>query len=401
MTGLQAFFRSLLGQYDHDGMKTVDAPMVSVVMSVFNGERFLREAVESILGQTFRDFEFVIINDGSTDSTDSILDSYERTAPGVRVYHQENRGLIESLNRGCGLARGKYIARMDADDIALKDRLMQQIEFMEKHAGVGVLGGAVEQVDATGRRLPTVHFPLDHADIVSTLAYACPFSHPAVVIRKEVFVSVGGYRTAFVDAEDYDLWLRMAERCELANLEAVVLKYRIHLNRVSHRHMQQQMISTVAARAAASSRRNGLPDLLSSVKEITPAVLAGLGVTGAAVENALLMEYQIRVIGSLWPNFDEPVLPKVDEMLALLARSQQVEDSVAARVWFAAARAYMSRHKLVKAVGAATTAFLIHPALAEDVARRGLRRLMEKVKQIVGYWSERKRGRGSSDRSLI
>ena len=375
--------------------------MVSVVMSVFNGERFLREAVESILNQSFREFEFVIIDDGSTDGTASMLHSYARSDPGVRVYHQENRGLIESLNRGCGLARGKYLARMDADDIALKDRLMQQVEFMEKHAGVGVLGGAVEQVDATGRRLRTAHLPLDHAGIISTLAYACPFAHAAVVIRKEVFVSVGGYRSAFVHAEDYDLWLRMAERCELANLEAVVLKHRIHPNQVGYRHMQQQTISALAARAAASLRRNGLPDLLSSVKEITPAVLAGLGVTEAAVENALLTEYQNRVIRSLYPNFDQPVLPKVDEMLALLARSQQVQDSVAAGVWFAAARAYMSRHKLVNAVGAATKAFLIHPALAEDVARRGLRRLVEKVKQIVGYSSERKRGCGSSDRSLI
>lgn len=383
------------------GSNTMTPPMVSVVMSVFNGERFLREAVESILNQSFREFEFVIIDDGSTDGTDSILDSYERTAPGVRVYNQENRGLIESLNRACGLARGKYIARMDADDIALKDRLMQQIEFMEEHAGVGVLGGAVEQVDATGRRVRTVHFPLDHADIISTLVCSSPFSHPAVVIRKEVFVSVGGYRSAFADAEDYDLWLRMAERCELANLEAAVLKYRIHPNRVSHRHMQQQIISTLAARASASSRRKGLPDPLNSVKEITPAVLAGLGITQDAVENALLMGYQNKVIGSLWPNFDEQVLPNVDEMLALLARSHQVQDSIAARVWFAAARAYMSQHKLVNAVGAATKAFLIHPVLAEHWAWRELRRLMENVKEIVGYSSERKRGRGSSEQSPI
>ncbi len=375
-------------------------PAVSVVMSVFNGQRFLSEAMESILNQTFRDFEFIIINDGSTDGTASILDSYARSDPRVHVYPQENKGLIESLNRGCGLARGKYVARMDADDITLKDRLMQQIAFMEKHAGVGVLGSAVELVDEMGRRLRTERYPLDHAGIMSALAYRSPFTHPAVVLRKNVFVSVGGYRSVFVGAEDYDLWLRMAERCELANLEAVLLKYRLHPEQVTHRDLRQPVVSTFAARAAASSRRNGLPDPMKSIREITPAVLAGLGVTEEAVEDAMLLAYQERIILSVRLKFDFPILVFVSQVLAKLAESKHVQDSVAAAVWFAAARAYMSRHKPVKAVAAGTRAFLIHPRLVEDLARRGLRRIIENAKQIVGHTWERKRGRGSRDQSL-
>ena len=132
----------------------MSSPIVSVVMSVLNGERFLREAVESILDQSLREFEFIIINDGSTDFSGSILDSYQHKDPRLRVVHQENMGLVESLNRGCGLARGKYIARMDADDIAIQDRLRWQADFMETHPEVGVVGGAVEVIDTTGRSLP-------------------------------------------------------------------------------------------------------------------------------------------------------------------------------------------------------------------------------------------------------
>src|SRR4030042_1971241 len=102
-------------------------------MSVYNGEKYLKEAVESILNQTFRDFEFIIINDGSTDGTGAILASYQQKDARIRIYNQENQGLIASLNRGCQLARGEYIARMDADDISLPQRLQRQLDYMEAH----------------------------------------------------------------------------------------------------------------------------------------------------------------------------------------------------------------------------------------------------------------------------
>src|ERR1700683_781969 len=108
-------------------------PKISVVMSVFNSERFLREAVESILRQSFRDFEFIIMDDGSTDRSAAILDSYQENDARVKVYHKKHGGLIESLNHGCSLAQGKYIARMDADDISDGDRLKWQVDFMDAH----------------------------------------------------------------------------------------------------------------------------------------------------------------------------------------------------------------------------------------------------------------------------
>jgi hypothetical protein len=276
----------------------MNVPMVSVVMSVFNGMPFLQEAVDSILRQSFRDLEFIIINDGSIDESTSILDCYQRSDPRVRVLHQVNRGLIQSLNRGCALAKGKYIARMDADDIALDDRLLLQVEWMEKHQDIGVLGGSVEWIDSMGKSLGIHTRPGENDLIRLALAEGSAFWHPTVLIRRETFLSVGGYRPVVIDAEDYDLWLRIADRFDLANLQAVVLKYRIHSGQVSVRKCKQEALSALGARAAALSRMKGDPDPLDSVAEITPKVLEGLGVS-EAVQGAALARHWLTCIRNM------------------------------------------------------------------------------------------------------
>jgi hypothetical protein len=270
-------------------------PRVSVVMSVLNGERFLREAVESILDQSFQEFEFIIINDGSTDHTGEILDGYQRTDPRVRVYHQENRGLVESLNRASFLAQGKYIARMDADDVAVKDRLIWQVNFLERHPEVAVVGGAFESIDMIGKASGTCFFPTRDREIKSALNDECVLVHPTVLMRKDAFVSAGAYRKVVVDAEDYDLWLRMADHFQMANLGVVVLKRRHHPYQVSVRKCRQQALSFLAAQAAASTRKSGKPDPLSSLEEITPAVLVQLGVSEAIQQANLCRLYLGRI----------------------------------------------------------------------------------------------------------
>lgn len=264
-------------------------------MTVFNGERFLAEAFDSILGQSFRDFEFIVINDGSTDGSDSIVDSYRKKDSRLRVFHQGNRGLVESLNRGCSIAQGTYIARMDADDIAVRDRLLWQVDFMERNPQVAVLGGAVEFIDASGRALGISRYPTEDREIKSALGESCAMWHPTVFMRKDVFLAIGGYRASFPDAEDYDLWLRIAERSKLANLEAVVLKYRLHPSQVSQRKLEQQAFSHLAAQVSAGSRRNGNPDPFISVREITPAVLSALGVSEVARQRARIRGYRRRI----------------------------------------------------------------------------------------------------------
>ena len=265
-------------------------PLISVVMSVFNGKRYLRQAVDSILNQTENDFEFIIINDGSSDGSRELLESYRRADSRVRLVHQSNRGLIESLNRGCGLARARYIARMDADDVALPDRLRRQIDFMNTNPSVALLGGAAEFIDSSGKVVATSRPPTKNEQIQEALIDQSVFIHPTTVFRRDVFIALGGYRR-IVHAEDYDLWLRFAERSKVANLNEVVLRYRLHAGQVSVRRCREQALGGTAARAGALARRAGQMDPLATGNEITAEFLTELGVTDTLVQTDLARSY--------------------------------------------------------------------------------------------------------------
>jgi glycosyltransferase involved in cell wall biosynthesis len=254
-------------------------PLISVVMVTCNVERFLAESIESILAQTFSNFEFIIVDFGSTDKSKAIAQSYAEKDPRIRVHEIRTCGLAEARNAGCFLAQGRYIAIMDADDISLPDRLRWEFDFMESHPEVGFVGGATEWIDATGRSLRIESFPTADHELRMTLAAGCSVCQPTVLIRREAFVLAGGYRPAFVLGEDYDLWLRLVERWQCANLRQVVLKYRSHPFQVQLRKVKHQSLCILAAQASASARRNGNPDPLNSVEEITPAALAALGVS--------------------------------------------------------------------------------------------------------------------------
>jgi|SRR5579875_370067 len=277
----------------------MSTPLVSVLMSVFNGDVFLQESLESILNQSFRDFEFIVIDDGSTDGSWSLLDVYAQRDSRMRVYHQQNRGLVQSLNRGCELARGTYIARMDADDIALRDRLTWQVDFLRQHPEIAVLGGAVELIDRRGRSLGGYARPLSGLELKSALLTRCALIHPTVMMRKDAFVFTKGYRQAVADAEDWDLWLRMSEWFGLANLDVAVLKYRLHPHQITAHKCRQQALSGLAACAAAARRRRGEPDPLESGQTVTPAGLTALGVSEAIQQAAISREY-LRAIRNMY-----------------------------------------------------------------------------------------------------
>jgi glycosyltransferase involved in cell wall biosynthesis len=338
------------------------APVVSVVMSVFNGQAFLREAIESILSQTFHDFEFLVIDDGSTDSTAGILASYASRDGRMRVVHHENKGRAASLNIGINIATGGYIARMDADDIALPHRLQEQLDFMERHAEVGLLGGAAEVINRAGQILSIYRPPLEDSEIRSTLVHHNVFFHPTVVMRKEVVVASGGYRKALLDADDYDLWLRIAERSQLANLGEPVLRYRIHPDQVSVRNLRHQVLCVLAARTAASLRRRGSPDPLSHVEEVTPQLLDTLGVNMAEIGQALLDNYYywMDVLG---PSEPEAAL-RVIEGLLQLPGDERFNRSVLANAWLKAAGIYYRLGRPGKAMVSAGRAVLVRPIVA-------------------------------------
>lgn len=268
-------------------------PRVSVVMPVHNGEEQLELAVESILWQTLRDLELIVIDDGSTDRTPTLLQQFAERDPRVRVCRQDHGGIVAALNRGARVARAPYLARMDADDVAMPDRLAKQAAFLDANADVALVGGSVEYILGEGRRIRLRSLPTAPAEIADRLlAGKHCFVHPTVMIRTEALAQVGGYRPAFEGAEDADLWLRLAERFPLANLPDVVLAKRVHPGQVSTRRMEQGIVRRLAAQAAARLRRASGQDPLRADEAITTATLRRLGVDARELRQELLQGYR-------------------------------------------------------------------------------------------------------------
>jgi len=200
---------------------------VSVIMAVYNGERYLEGAISSVLRQTFADFEFIVIDDGSSDATPEILSRIGREDSRIVVVRQENRGQTLSLNRAVELARGNYLARQDADDLSMAERLELQARYLDTHPSVAVLGTAAQVMDQKGAVIGNLSTPQGAAQVRDALltVRATPV-HGSVMMRKEAFAAVGGYRDAFWVSQDFDLWLRMAERFDLDNLPSVLYRWR-------------------------------------------------------------------------------------------------------------------------------------------------------------------------------
>jgi hypothetical protein len=336
-------------------------PSVSVVMSVFNGGRFLAQAVESILNQSFDHFEFLIIDDGSTDGSLKLLKTYQDQDRRIRLFSQSNQGLIASLNRGCNLARGRYIARMDADDIAAVDRLKLQVAFLDTHPLVSLLGGAVDFIDANGRVLLTAGYPEANSAIKRHLLDSSVFWHPTVLYTKSAFQFVGGYRN-IPDAEDYDLWLRMADHFELANLKEVLLQYRVHPEQGSVLRCSKQALGTLAARASAESRRRQLRDPLSAIPEITAATLTKIGVDQKSIHTAIGRAYLASVRNMYLLKSYSLALT----MLAILQSPvcEQADRWVIADSYLCAGRIYWSQKRYIASLMKCSIALFKRPILA-------------------------------------
>ncbi len=231
-------------------------PTVSVILACYNAERFLAAAVESILTQTFTDFEFIIIDDGSTDRTAEILKGLAARDSRIRLVSRENKGLTASLNEGLKLAQGELIARMDADDWATADRLKIQAEFMRAHPEVSLLGGAFEMMDGAGRKLTVITPPGDDATLQEqALSGRTPICHPLAMMRAEAVKKVGGYDEEFIVAQDLDLWLRLGEVGKLACVPEVLLRYRQHEDSVSEKKQALQVRNMRLACERACARR--------------------------------------------------------------------------------------------------------------------------------------------------
>jgi glycosyltransferase involved in cell wall biosynthesis len=263
-------------------------PSVSVVLPVRDGARYLGQAIASILGQTWRDLELLALDDRSADETPAILARAAAADPRVRVLAAPRAGLVAALNHGIGQARGRYVARMDADDVAHRGRLAAQVAALDTSPRLALVGSAWREIGPDGTAGRVVRQPLSAADIRLALRRANPIGHPTVMLRRATVLAAGGYRPAFRLAEDFDLWLRLAERHDLANLAEPLLDYRIHPAQSAWRDVEQRAVSEVAALAAASRRREGLPDGADGEAPADRALLRRLGVAEADIAAGVL-----------------------------------------------------------------------------------------------------------------
>lgn len=217
-------------------------PAITVAMSVYNGAAFLAPAIESVLAQTFADFEFLVLDDGSTDTSRAIAEGYAARDARIRIISRPNRGLVVSLNELFAEARAPVVARFDADDICHPERLARQHAFLVAHPGHGLIGAATRYIDAAGNLAPNAPLqrPPDHDGIVRNLEDGPNLCHSVVMVRRDLVLTAGGYRSAYLHAEDQDLWLRLSRMTRLHNLPECLLDYRVTPSQVSSRHMITQ-----------------------------------------------------------------------------------------------------------------------------------------------------------------
>jgi glycosyltransferase involved in cell wall biosynthesis len=243
---------------------------LSVLMPVYNGEKYLKEAVDSILSQTFCDYEFIIINDGSTDNSEDILTRIARRDKRVQIISRGNTGYSAALNEGLAKSRGKYIARMDADDLSLPERFLRQVDFLDNHLEYVAVGSRVMLVDPEGLPIKTFSKLVNHDDIDTAHLNkeGGAICHPAVMFRRDAVEKIGGYRTHLEPAEDIDLFLRLAEIGLIANLPEVLLNYRMHAKSVGHTRKEKQVENRNIA-VAEAYRRRGLSNPVLSCAKLT------------------------------------------------------------------------------------------------------------------------------------
>jgi len=242
-------------------------PSISVVMPVYNCAKYVREAIESILNQTYQDFEFIIVNDGSTDNTQGILNEYANKDKRIKLINQSNQGIVLALNNGLSHAKGEWIARLDADDIAMPERLEQQLDYVKKRPEVVLLGSGYIVIDQYGNEIKKYRYPSNHKDIIRQIEVGnSPFPHSSAFFRKSITQEVGLYRNRLNGAEDCDLWLRIGNSGLINCMPMALIKLRKHHMAITANNARLGIIST-AARVSHFCRKTGLPDPSEMMEE--------------------------------------------------------------------------------------------------------------------------------------
>jgi hypothetical protein len=265
-------------------------PLVSFVMPVRNGQRYLREAVESVLRQTVSDLELIAVDDGSSDASGDILNEYATTDSRVVVLRTEAIGQAEARNAAVAIARAEAVAFLDHDDVAYPDRVERQLAFLSDHEDVALVGGALTFIDRAGRVFAeSVRYPVTDAEIRDAFSHTTPILQSAATIRRSAFHEAGGYRRLFADSEDLDLWLRVADRHRLANLEEPVVHYRIHAGQSTAIRMERQSMTSLGARLSARARAAGRPEPFEGAHQLGRDVLVAAGATEEEIAESFVV----------------------------------------------------------------------------------------------------------------
>lgn len=227
-----------------------NGPLVSILLPVYNSRRYIEECLNSILNQTYKNIEIIIINDGCNDGTEEILKTIAIEFRNIKLYNQENLGYCNSINKGIVYCSGEYIARMDADDIMISSRIERQVEHLEMYPEVSILGTSICYINSFGEELTKHIFP-NRYKIPRQILDQSPVAHPSVMIRKSVFQKVGKFRSNLYPSEDYDFWLRASSLgFVIDNLDEILLLYRIHGNSTTHNNSIKRAYSSIAAQKA-------------------------------------------------------------------------------------------------------------------------------------------------------
>lgn len=246
------------------------SPRVTVLMTVYNDERHVAQAIDSVLAQTHRDFELLIVDDGSTDGTAAILARYAAADPRIRVLTQPNSGTTAAANAGLEQARGLYVARLDSDDLSHPDRLAIEVAFLDAHPEVALVGGGSEIIDDSGEVIGVRN--VRTADPSRTLPHRCIYQHSDVMFRRDVALRVGAYRPKFRNAQDYDLWLRISEVAGIAKLDVVLGLWRLNPGGyTTSRNAEQRSEFAVIRRFARQRRAGGTDDYAAYTPPAAPA----------------------------------------------------------------------------------------------------------------------------------
>ena len=235
-------------------------PTISVILPVYNGAQFIVEAVTSILSQTYTSFELLVIDDGSTDATRALLEPLAQGDRRLIIHAEARRGLVGALNFGIAQAKGRYIARMDADDVALPERFAAQVDYLDKHPDCVAVGTSIIKVDDQGREKSRSRAP-NEAFQPSAFPPVIPgIAHPTAMIRADALRQVGGYRPYFYNTEDRDLWARLWQVGRIHQLPEMLLRYRVHAGSVTRQKRVEQLMSYMMTDMSALCRHLRLDD---------------------------------------------------------------------------------------------------------------------------------------------